>query len=36
MFAPCPRVRNETGSPGDQTRKRKKLKIKIATSVMNA
>jgi hypothetical protein len=36
MLAPCPRVRNETGSPGDQTRKRKKLKIMIAKSVMTA
>jgi hypothetical protein len=29
-------VRKVTGSPGDQTRNRKKLKIKMTTSVRNA
>jgi hypothetical protein len=29
-------VRNDTGSPGDHTRNRKKLKMRMATSVTNA
>jgi hypothetical protein len=36
MLKPCPLVRKETGSPGDHTLKRKKLKTRIATSVMAA
>jgi hypothetical protein len=36
MLNPCPLVRKETGSPGDHTLKRKKLKTRIASRVMKA